>query len=295
MDSQISDEKSETISLGDRMKNHEMVYDLVVPSDHYICIRLDGHGFSKFTKKLRKPYDENFSKAMVLSAFDALCAFSARSAYTQSDEITLMFDIPDTSKGQCYIYNARVQKLLSLTASFVSTRFNLHLKNFVTDFVSKNPGQSFYSEYAINKINNCTSCFDSRILSFDSESKNEILNHLIWRSVKDCNRNAINSYAHHLLGHRKIKNLKGRQMIELLQSEKGLCWQNDVPLWQKYGVFIKKKLVPVQTEHGEALRIKMSAITFKPFFSQEILDFFLSTYDNRDKLQNVIVEEYNLI
>jgi tRNA(His) guanylyltransferase len=115
------------ISIGDRMKTHEMTYDIKISDNHYLCVRLDGHGFSKFTKKLCKPYDKNFSKAMVLSAYDVMCEFNARSAYTQSDEITLIFDIPDLSKNQNYIFNARIQKILSLTASFVSVRFNKYL------------------------------------------------------------------------------------------------------------------------------------------------------------------------
>ncbi|XWV25285.1 tRNA guanylyltransferase [Tupanvirus deep ocean] len=281
-------------SLGDRMKQYESVYDNIVPSDHYLCIRLDGHGFSKFTKNLSKPFDINFSKAMVLSAYDALCEFNARSAYTQSDEITLIFDIPDVSKGQTYIYNGRVQKLISLTASFVTTRFNKHLKEFVMEFVESNSEQNVYKQSMLEKINNGTAYFDARILSFNSDSKNEILNHLIWRSVHDCHRNAIQLYAYHIFGHKKIKNMNGKQMIELLKNDKNLSWENDVPLWQKYGVFIKKELVPIHTEHGDAFRSKIKAVSFKPFFSQDMLDFFLAVYFHQNKLDNVVFEPYNI-
>ncbi|XWV26547.1 hypothetical protein QJ857_gp0520 [Tupanvirus soda lake] len=288
-----SDNK-ECASLGDRMKKHESVYDTMVPSNHYLCIRLDGHGFSKFTKNLSKPYDINFSRAMVLSAYDALCEFSARSAYTQSDEITLIFDMPDISKGQTYKYNGRVQKLISLTASFVSTRFNKYLKEFITKFVDSNPEQNVYKQSMLEKINSCTAYFDARILSFDSGSVDEILNHIIWRSVRDCHKNAIQTYAYHIFGHKKIKNMNGKQMIELLEKEKNLSWENDVPLWQKYGIFIKKELVFVETEHGDAFRSRIKAVSFKPFFSEDIMDFFLAVYFHQNKLENVIVEPYTI-
>ena len=164
----------------------------------------------------------------------------------------------------------------------------------IVDFINNNSEQTKYESLFVDKINMCQAYFDSRILSFDINSKNEILNHLIWRSVKDCNRNAIQSYAYYLIGHHKVNNMKGKQMIQLLETTKGLSWEKDIPLWQKYGIFIKKKLATIQTENGCALRTKMCAVSFKPYFSFDILDFFLSAYYDENKLTNVVVEEYIL-
>ena len=279
---QNKDLSTKSLSVADRMKKHEAIYDTCIPNDHYLCIRLDGHSFSKFTRNLQKPYDPNFSKAMVHAAYDALSEFNAKCAYTQSDEITLIFDIPDLSKGQSYIYNGRIQKLSSLSASFVSTRFNYYLKKFIAD------GKITYTNETLTRINNAFATFDARILTFDKSSKNEILNHIIWRSIKDCYRNAVQSYAYHHFGSKRINNLNGKQMIELLEKEKEIKWATDVPLWQKYGIYIKKELVLITTENGSAHRARMVSVSFKPYFSQSIIDFFLDSYFDKDKLENTV-------
>lgn len=281
------------IPLGDRMKCHELVYDITIPKDHYYCIRLDGHGFSKFTKNLHKPYDENFSKAMILSAYDTMCEFNARSAYTQSDEITLIFDISDSKNFQCHFYNGRVQKLVSLSASFVSTKFNYYLKIFIENYIKTNPGQQIYKSEIVEQINKCLAYFDARILSFSSDSKNEILNHLIWRSCGDCYWNAIQTYASTIFGEKTIENFNGQQIISLMEKN-NFSWDKDVALWQKYGVFIKKKLTNIETINGPTIHSKMVALSFKIFFSENLLDFFLSYYYHEHKLENIMVEYYDI-
>ena len=35
------------------------------PPNSILCVRIDGRGFSKFTKGLQRPYDERLSKLMV--------------------------------------------------------------------------------------------------------------------------------------------------------------------------------------------------------------------------------------
>jgi tRNA(His) 5'-end guanylyltransferase len=54
-------------------------------------IRLDGKGFSKFTKDLDKPFDDGFSDDMDATAV-YLCENiqGAKFAYTQSDEISIV-------------------------------------------------------------------------------------------------------------------------------------------------------------------------------------------------------------
>ena len=51
-------------SLGDRMKEYESCYNLKIPNRSYVIIRLDGKGFSKYTKKFNKPFDDLLSNVM---------------------------------------------------------------------------------------------------------------------------------------------------------------------------------------------------------------------------------------
>jgi len=246
------------MSLGDRIKSYEKSVESKVTSDHYFCIRLDGHKFSNFTRSFTKPFDTEFSKAMVQTAYDALCEFNARSAYTQSDEITLIFDKTDPEKNQTHIYDGRYSKLLSLSASYVSTRFNSYLDK----------KQSLAT-------------FDARLLVFSEDTKHDLLNHLIWRSDYDCYRNAVSMYANSLFSHKFLDKKNTDEKIQMLQS-KGIDW-NTIPYWQKYGVIIKKRLVKFSNDKSEEfLRTRPISISFKLTFSDKNLKLILAHYMNDD-------------
>ena len=129
--------ETKTKTLGERMKEYEaqpfehIDGHYVLPCDgRPVMARIDGHCFSKFTKGFKKPFDEKFSQAMVQTACDLLQEFKACTAYTQSDEITLIF-IPvkneETSEWREWPFRGRVVKMCSLLASYASTRFNHHL------------------------------------------------------------------------------------------------------------------------------------------------------------------------
>ena len=266
------------MTLGDRMKMYECNYDKNVPNDHYFCIRSDGHGFSKFTKGFVKPYDERFIKAMVICAYDALCEFNARTAFCQSDEITLIFNKSDLEKKQTHMYNGRVQKLVSLVSSFISVRFNFHLKTVINEFILQNPKQAVYSAKILDKINNYSAYFDSRILSWDEKQKYELSNHMIWRSNYDCHRNSIQTYAYHAFGPKKIHGMNGERMIKLLETEKNIFWENDIPFHHKYGIYIKKQLVNIETEYGPSQRGRIAAMSIRAQSSPDFLEFLLSVY-----------------
>lgn len=75
-----------------RIKAYEMEFtrkkiDVSLP----FVIRLDGYAFSKFTRGLKKPYDYNFHLAFSNTAKFLMKEFRADTAYTYSDEISLLF------------------------------------------------------------------------------------------------------------------------------------------------------------------------------------------------------------
>ena len=51
-------------NLSDRMKHYEACYSTMIPPRTYTVVRVDGKGFSKFTKKINKPFDDDFSESM---------------------------------------------------------------------------------------------------------------------------------------------------------------------------------------------------------------------------------------
>ena len=133
---ELSEERSTRQPLGDRMKSYEAAYEVKLPPNTPTILRLDGHTFSKFTSHFARPFDQRIHDAMANTCSDLLSHFpSATLAYTQSDEITLVFPCGVGS------FNDRVQKICSLAASFTSVRFNMHLSSAV--LASPEPGKSY--------------------------------------------------------------------------------------------------------------------------------------------------------
>lgn len=73
------------------MKTLERQYRTFLPSKSYAVIRVDGKGFSKYTKGLQRPFDPKFTADMQATAL-FLCENieGAHFAYTQSDEISVI-------------------------------------------------------------------------------------------------------------------------------------------------------------------------------------------------------------
>ncbi len=109
-------------SAADRFKRYEASYSILIPPRTYTVVRVDGKGFSKFTKRMNKPFDDNFTEAMNYAAIEMCKYFNPDFAYTQSDEISLVFTDFNLEAEQ--MFDGKIQKLCSLTASKAATCFN---------------------------------------------------------------------------------------------------------------------------------------------------------------------------
>ena len=97
-----------------KMKQFEVYKAQAVPPESYIVVRLDGVTFSKVTKNLglRKPFDHGFMDKMLnVTQYLMEQVPDVEVAYTQSDEITLVFG------GNTDYFNRRVEKLASVLAA----------------------------------------------------------------------------------------------------------------------------------------------------------------------------------
>jgi len=250
---QQATEEKEQQQLGDRMKAYERQYeDKPVPPDSPYLLRLDGKGFSKFTAGFRKPFDPVFTAAMVKTMNDMVSHFTARTGYTHSDEITLIFakacgtDELDDPKHSVHMYNGRTHKICSIVSSFCAVRFNYHLVNLVA-----NMGTTVYSQQFCEKVNRFEACFDCRIMTFPNDY--EFVNHMIWRSARDCERNAIAEYGRYHFGHKRTFKKDGREIREMLKEEKGIDWIIDVPIYFRNGVYGKKELYTMEMTMDKAI------------------------------------------
>jgi len=89
--SKDGEKKSKGESMGDRMKGYEAEWSRKLDPKLPFIMRLDGHKFSSYTKPFKKPFDERINNVMVATTMDLMTTFNATTAYTCSDEITLLF------------------------------------------------------------------------------------------------------------------------------------------------------------------------------------------------------------
>jgi len=259
--------------LGERMKNYENEFNYKILPNQAFIIRLDGRSFSKFTKDFCKPFDINFVRTMALTMKDLVEEFDAQTGYTHSDEITLIFNAIDDDKLEIktHMFDGRIQKILTLISSYCSVRFNYHLEKLLEKSTIQ------YSDKLITIIKSHKQMFDARILKFSKDNIFEILNHQIWRSINDCNRNAIQTYAYYNFGSKEIMNKNTSEMIEMLKT-KNINWENDVPLFLKYGIYCKKILVEKTINNNKVMRVEYVFKQFKINFSNDNLNMILNKY-----------------
>jgi tRNA(His) guanylyltransferase len=181
--------------LAKTIKSLESQYEPVLNPNLPFIIRLDGVSFRKYTASMQKPFDPQFTKAMISTTFGLLeGTFAARTAFVQPDEITLAFS-GDPENKQLLMYNGRIQKITSIIASHASLLFNSFMKG---------------NESA-------AAVFDARTFSCPDEKT--AMQAIYWRHAFDCRRNAINTIARYKLAGRDLKNVGQSGIIKLLDAQ----------------------------------------------------------------------------
>lgn len=87
--------------LDKQMRYFEQSLDRVMLKGIFLVARLDGHGFTKLTKKqldLEKPFDVRFRDMMIGTLKHLMdCGFRLVYGYTQSDEISILFHFDENT------------------------------------------------------------------------------------------------------------------------------------------------------------------------------------------------------
>lgn len=183
--------------LGDRMKSYEgaqakLRLDPALP----MVARLDGRGFSKFTRGFVKPFDDTLTRAMDQATKALVDETYANIGYTQSDEITLIWDTPEEN-GQRF-FDDRIQKLCSVLASKCTIEFAFAM---MEQLQARNDFR-----VQVRKPH-----FDCRIWNVPDHS--EAANTLLWRS-QDARRNGITVFCQQHASHKALQGQDQRQMLE---------------------------------------------------------------------------------
>ncbi|MDB5389091.1 MAG: hypothetical protein JWM11_4737 [Planctomycetaceae bacterium] len=198
--------------LDKKMRVYETATDYCVPPGVYMVARLDGRSFTRLTKELypfEAPFDERFRDLMVNTAEGLLnCGFQVLYAYTESDEISLLFD-PEEQ-----LFGRKLRKYNSTLAGEASAQFSLLLGGVAT--------------------------LDCRISQLPNIEL--VVDYFRWRN-EDAARNALNAYCYWTLRKRGPNKLAATDRTFGLSDarkndlllELGVNF-NDLPNWQKRGV-----------------------------------------------------------
>jgi tRNA(His) guanylyltransferase len=198
--------------LDEKMRVFETAHDLCVLPELYMVARLDGRGFTRLTKEVHEfeaPFDVRFRDMMLTTAEHLMagCGFNVTFAYTQSDEISLLFAREENSFGR------KLRKLHSILSGEASAKFSLLIGSIAV--------------------------FDCRISQLPSAEL--VVDYFRWRN-EDAHRNALNAHGYWLLRKQgksvgeataSMSGLSVAQKNELLYQH-GVNF-NDLPLWQKRG------------------------------------------------------------
>ncbi len=198
--------------LDKKLRIYETSHDFCVPPNIYMIARIDGRGFTKLTKEkhsFKRPFDEKFMDFMVETTKHLMnCGFKVIYGFTESDEISLLFDINEDT------FSRKLRKYNSILAGEASAKFSILLGD--------------------------VAAFDCRISQLPRIQ--DVVDYFRWRN-EDAHRNALNAHCYWLLrkeGKTAIeatKEIEGKSTSfknELL-FKNGINF-NDLPRWQKRGV-----------------------------------------------------------
>lgn len=223
-----------------QMRVYETAHDHCVLPNMWMVARLDGRGFTKLTKETHnfdRPFDERFRDAMIETVKHLLdCGFRVVYGYTESDEISLLFDLNEEAFGR------KVRKFNSILAGEASAKFSLELGAIGT--------------------------FDCRICQLPTTSL--VLDYFRWRQA-DAHRNALNAHCYWMLrGEGQSAREATKALLGLSISDKnellfahGINF-NALPAWQKRGIgtfwetYAKDGFNPVTQETVTATRRRIA-------------------------------------
>ncbi len=198
--------------LDKRMRIYETNSDICVLPQIYMVARIDGRNFTTLTKQkhnFEAPFDVRFRDAMIETVKHLMnTGFNVIYGYTESDEISLLFNQNETAFGR------KTRKYNSILAGEASAKFSLLLNDLAA--------------------------FDCRISQLPT--KEDVIDYFRWRN-EDAFRNALNAHCYWTLRKDGLTAKKATQKLEAVSvaDKNELLFSyginfNDLPSWQKRGI-----------------------------------------------------------
>lgn len=203
-------------ALGDEQKGYESSQTRSLLPGLPIVVRADGRAFHTFCRGLALPFDPRFRDAMSATARYLLDRTGATIAYTQSDEITLVFALSDPLADLPFGGVAR--KIETLCAAGATAFFNREISRSIPEKADLLPE------------------FDARCIqvpNLDAAFRN-----LLWRET-DATRNSLSMAAQSFYSQKELQGAKRNDLHEMLYR-KGVNW-SDYPAFFKRGTFLRRE------------------------------------------------------
>lgn len=213
----MSKKSEELDKLGNYMKEFEKVEtSRKCPLGKPLIVRLDGRAFHSFTQGLTRPFDNGLSELMRQTTLMLVKELHALVGYTQSDEITLIWYIPENSESQ-YLFGGRYQKIATIAAATATAFFNKNLSEFVPKKAHLVPvfdGRAF----SVNTLHDAYLC-------------------LFWRQT-DAIKNSITMTALSHFSHKKLQGVGSSKKLQMLR-EIGVYWEQYPEKFQRGSFFAR--------------------------------------------------------
>eukprot|EP00928_Gymnodinium_smaydae_P089571 TRINITY_DN73517_c0_g1_i1.p1 TRINITY_DN73517_c0_g1~~TRINITY_DN73517_c0_g1_i1.p1 ORF type:complete len:359 (+),score=74.73 TRINITY_DN73517_c0_g1_i1:66-1079(+) len=209
-----------------------------ISGEHWISLRLDGSGFSKAVRQMRRlgvleseGFSDRFAQCMRSCLRHLMEEFHAVLGFTQSDEMILFLKPTSVIRGerQVHFHNGRVQKLATLAASLCTAKFIMELSELC---LGEGKG--------LDGLAKVLPHFDCRIGYYESWQEARAL--LMWRAY-DCSVNGVSDAVYHTKGSGKV--IMGKGKVEKAEW----LWKNGLlplPTHQAYGHLLVRVAREVQ-------------------------------------------------
>ncbi|WP_138413970.1 tRNA(His) guanylyltransferase Thg1 family protein [Sinomonas gamaensis] len=196
-------------------KRLEHEYRGRLPRNGFAVVRVDGKGFSKYTRGLERPFDAKFSSDMQATAlFLAEQIQGAVAVYTQSDEISVVLSDLSSPEAEFW-FGGQVQKVVSVAAALATAKFN-----------------------SLRPESGQLAVFDGR--THHLAGHDAVAGYLRWRQ-EDAMKNSVGMLASHHFSHRQLQGVSVSGRKQLLLEERGVDW-NELPQHLRQGTLVKREL-----------------------------------------------------
>ncbi|CAF1272252.1 unnamed protein product [Adineta steineri] len=294
-DELLNDEKL----LANQIKEYEATSDQRLDASHPFVVRVDGISFRNYTRGFSKPFDQRMTRSFIRTSADLLQRFSPLTVYYESDEISLVFDacpILDSAEKRPreHMYSGRIQKLVSVIASYTAAKFN--------KYINEEDWSDIENNQVRERLASHSAYFDGRAFSVPNQFA--AMASIYWRHRYDTLKNATSTYALSYYKQNAILGKSPHELRELMQTEKNWNMLNDAPKNIIYGTFLKKEtydLECIDRKTQQPVIVKRSRIRIGSFSmhkllstNEEKIEFIMSKYWNGENgtLANIEIPEW---